>query len=141
MQEILEAAALFADPVRGRHRQAVDEQLVGVDCLAAHFRDLAHLDVTAIERRIEQAETVGGFAAAAERRRARQEQHFVSDLRGGNPNLCAADDINVAAALRPRFNLAGLEPGIGLGHRETGFFLARCDRRQHAALLLLAAVN
>ena len=37
VQEILEAAALFADPIRGRHRQAVDEQLIGVTALRPIF--------------------------------------------------------------------------------------------------------
>ena len=76
-----------------------------------------------------------------DRRGAREDQHLVGDLRGGNPDLGAVDDVNVAAALGAGLQLCGFEAGIRLGHREAGFFLAGDDRRQHAALLLLGAVN
>ena len=55
VQDVFEAAALFADAVRGRHFQAVDEQRVRIDRLAAHLFDLAHLDEAAVERGVEQA--------------------------------------------------------------------------------------
>ncbi len=44
-------------------------------------------------------------------------------------------------ALGAGLQLCGLKAGIGFGHREAGFFLAGDDRRQHAALLLLGAVD
>ena len=45
VQDVLEALALLADAILQRHRQAVEEQLVGVDRLAAHLVDHARLDV------------------------------------------------------------------------------------------------
>ena len=55
VKNVLEAAALLADPIVDRNLQSVDEHLVRVDRLASHFLDLAHLDEAAIERGIEQA--------------------------------------------------------------------------------------
>ncbi len=56
-------------------------------------------------------------------------------------NLRAIDGVAVAAPFRARLQLRGFEARVRLGHRETGFFLAGRDRRQHAALLFLGAVN
>ncbi len=58
MQDVVEPAALFAQPVLDWNAQVVDEQLVRVDRLAAHLRDLAHLDGFAIEVAIEQAQAL-----------------------------------------------------------------------------------
>ena len=114
---------------------------VRIDRLASHFLDLAHLDEAAVERGIEQAQARGRLASFGDRRGARENQHFVRDLRRGNPDLGAVHDVNIAAAFRRRLQLRGFEAGIRLGHREAGFLLAGGDRRQHAALLLLGAVN
>jgi hypothetical protein len=40
----------LADAILQRHRQAVEEELVGVDRLAAHLVDDARLHVFAVER-------------------------------------------------------------------------------------------
>ncbi len=45
----------------------------------------------------------------------------------------------IAAALGAHLERRGVEPGVGLGHGEAGLVLARDQRRQHAALLLLGA--
>src|SRR5581483_2891060 len=47
IEQVREAPALLADAVGVRHLEVVDEQLVGVDGLAAHLRDRADLDVVA----------------------------------------------------------------------------------------------
>src|SRR5439155_15391535 len=49
VQDVIEAAALFAQPVLDRDAQVVDKELVRVDRLAPHLRDLAHLDGLAVE--------------------------------------------------------------------------------------------
>ena len=47
--------------------------------------------------------------------------------------------IMVAAALRAGLEPRRVEPGIGLGHRKTGLFVAGDQRRQKTALLLVGA--
>ena len=51
--------ALFVDPVFDRYLHAVDEQLVGIDRLAAHLLDLAHLDLAAVQVGTKQAQALG----------------------------------------------------------------------------------
>ena len=55
VQDVFEAAAFLADAVVGRHVQSVDEDLIGIDRVAPHLVDHAHLDMAAIERGVEQA--------------------------------------------------------------------------------------
>ena len=82
MQDVVEAAAFLADAVLQRHRQLVEEELVGIDRLAAHLVDLAHLDVAAVEIGIEEREPVGALLDLLGRRGAREQQHLVRHLRG-----------------------------------------------------------
>ena len=110
-----------------------------IDRLAPHLLDLAHRDEAPVERGVEQAQPVAPPAGLVARRGAREDQHPLRDLRRRDPDLGAIDDIAVAAPHRPRLDPRGVEPGIGLGHREAGFLGSGDERRQHAALLLLAA--
>ena len=132
-----------SSPMRSvdRHLQAVDEHLVGIDRLASHLLDLAHLDEAAIERGVEQAQSFCRLAHLFDRHGTRQDQHLVGDLRRGDPDFRAVDNVAVAAAFGLGLELRGFEAGIGFGHGEAGFFLAGGDRRQHAALLFVGAVN
>ena len=88
----------LADAVLDRDLEPVDEDLVGVDRLAAHLLDLAHLDVLAVEVGVEEAQAVVGLRHLLERRGARQQQHLVGDLRGRDPDLLPVDDVAVALA-------------------------------------------
>ncbi len=45
----------------------------------------------------------------------------------------------VAVAHRPRLEASRVQPGVGLGHRETGFFVTANQWRQKALLLLVGA--
>ena len=139
VQQIAEALALLADPVFSGNPEAVDEQFVRVDRVAAHLDDLARRHRAAVEVGIEQTQAVRGLRAVLHGRRAREDQHLVGDLRGRRPDLAPVD--NVAVTLRPR---AGLHPrrveaGVGLGHREAGFLAALDQRRQKPPPLLLRA--
>src|SRR5690606_1840527 len=58
-QDGLEALSDFADDVFVGNEQVVDEQLVGVDRVAAHLGDGAHGDPFAVHGREEQGEPVG----------------------------------------------------------------------------------
>src|SRR6185369_10584670 len=58
VQEVAKALAFLADAVLDRDFHAVEEQLVGVDALAAHLLDLADLHLAAIEVGVEQAQSV-----------------------------------------------------------------------------------
>ena len=44
VQDVFEAAALLADAILDRNFKILEEQLVGVDGLAAHLLDLVHRD-------------------------------------------------------------------------------------------------
>ena len=69
--------------------------------LAAHLRDLAHVDVAAVEVGVEQAQAVGAARDLLERRGAREDQHLVRDLRGRNPDLLARQDVVRRRRARP----------------------------------------
>jgi len=77
-----------------------------------------------------------------------QEKHF----EGGSwtPNkvdrfiilsILPGDEIALARALGARLDARRVEPGVGLGDRETGALAALEQRRQHAPLLLGGAEN
>src|SRR5215475_14962797 len=70
VQNELEASALLADAVLDRHRQAVDEKLVGVDRLASHLLNFAYVDVAPVEVGVEQAQAFGAFCDPVGRRGA-----------------------------------------------------------------------
>src|SRR5947209_20126256 len=71
VQDVFEAASLFADPVLGRDAQSVDEQRIRIDGLAPHLVDLVHGDEGAIEPRVEQRQSESRLRALFEWRRAR----------------------------------------------------------------------
>ena len=110
-----------------------------VDRLAAHLLDLARMHALAVEVGVEQAEAVGRVLDLLQRRGARQQQHLVGDLRGGDPHLLAVDDVAVALALGAQLQLRRVEAGVRLGDGEAGLLLAFRHRRQHALALLVVA--
>ena len=139
VQDVFEAPALLADAIGDRHRQRVDEQLVGIDRAAAHLGDFAHVDVAAVEVGVEQAQAFGAARDVIKRRGARQDQHLARDLRGRNPDFLPGQQIVVALAHRLGLELERVEADVRLGDRKAGLVLARDQRRQHALLLLVAA--
>ena len=139
VQDIFEAAAFFAQAILDRNLEILEEQLVGIDGLAAHLLDLVHGDPLAIEIGVEQAQALRRRLHLLQRRGARQQQDLLRDLRGRDPDLLAADDVFVVLAHRAGLQLRGVEPGIRLGDRKAGFFLALDDRWQHALALLPGA--
>src|SRR5262249_57553625 len=62
VQDVVEATAFLADAILQRHRQRVEKELVGVDRLAAHLVDLAHLDVAPPEVGVDTYEAARAFA-------------------------------------------------------------------------------
>ena len=107
--------------------------------MPAHLRDLAHLDGAAVEVGVEQGHALRRPRRLLERRRARQDQHLLGDLRGRGPDLAAGDDVAVALLDRARLDVRRVEADIGLGDRKAGLFLAGDQRRQPALLLFLGA--
>ena len=59
VQDVAEALAFFADAVLIGDEQAVDEDRVRVDRLAAHLRDAVHVDLAAVEVGVEDRDAVG----------------------------------------------------------------------------------
>ena len=138
VQDVLEALVFFADAVLGGHLQAVDEELVGVDALAAHLLDFAHLDLATVQVGVEQAQAFGALAFF-QRLGARQQQNLAGHLRGGDEHLLPMHHIVRALAPGKTLQLEGVQPGVGLGHGKAGLVLASDQRRQHALLLRVAA--
>ena len=128
-----------ADPVLLRHPQVLDEQHVRIDRVPAHLVDQAHLDLRSIEVGVEQREPFGLALDLVERRGAREQQHLVRDLRGGDPDLLAVDQIAAVAPFRAGLELRRVEPRVGFGHRKADLVLPAHDRGKHALLLLLRA--
>jgi hypothetical protein len=89
VQNVFEAAAFLADAILGRHFQTVNEELIGVDGMTAHFVDDAHLDVAAIERGIEESQSSRRLAHLLGRRGAHQDQHLVG-IGGSIRFFCSA---------------------------------------------------
>ncbi len=140
VQDVFEALALLADPVLHRHRQVVDEELVGIDGAAPHLRDFARVDVLAVEVRVEKTQALGAALDLLERRGAREDQHLGRDLRGRDPDFLSRHHIAVVAfAHRLGLELERLQSDVGLGDREARLVLPGDQRRQHAPLLLLVA--
>ncbi len=110
-----------------------------VDGLSAHLLDLAHLDILAIEIRIEQRETLGRLLHVLEVGGSCQQQHLVRDLRRRDPDLLAVDAVAIAFARRLRLEPGRVEADVRLRHREAGLLFALDERRQEPALLLLGA--
>ena len=139
VQDVFEALALLADPVGHRHRQRVDEQLVGVDGAPSHLRDFPDIDVAAVEVGVEQAQAFGAARDLIERRGAGKDEHLARDLRGRNPDLLTRNNVALAVACRLCFQLERVEPDVRLGDGEASLVPACHQRRQHPLLLLVAA--
>ncbi len=122
-----------------RHLQAVEEDHVGIDSVAAHLLDNANLDLRAVEVGVEEAEALGLARHLLQGRGPRQDQGLIGDLGGRDPDLLPGDDVVLAALVGAQLDLRGVEAGVGLGHRKAGLVLAADQRRQHAVLLLLRA--
>ena len=105
--------------------------------MAAHLVDHAHRNAGAIEIGVEQAQPLGLALDAVERRGAGEDENLVRDLRGGNPDLLARQQIVIAAPLGAHLDGRGIETGVGLGHGEAGFVVAGNQRRKHAPLLFV----
>src|SRR5688572_15894026 len=130
VQDVLETLAFLADAIGLGHRQRVEEHLVRVDRVAAHLLDLAHLDVLAVEVRIEERQPGVGLC---------QQQHLLRDLRGRNPDLLPRNEVLVAAPFRFHLDLLRVQPGVGLSDGKASALLPGDERRKPAALLLLRA--
>src|SRR5262245_23093062 len=74
VQNVFEAPALLANPILDRHRQRLDEQLIGVDGAAAHLGDFTHVDMIAIKRRVEEAQSFRFLLDLFGRGGAREDQ-------------------------------------------------------------------
>ena len=141
IEGIMKPPAFFADPVLHRHRQAINKQVVGIHCRPAHLVNFADLNVTAIQRSVEQRQAIGRFFAFFQRSGARQQHHTISLKGCTGPDFLAIDNIFVAVADRPRLQFCGIQTCIRFGKGKTGNVLAPDQWRQHAGLLFRRAMN
>lgn len=137
----LEAVVFLADQVRRGDFPVVEEQRVGVDGRAPHLGDLGHLDLRAVEVRVEQAEALAGLGDFVQRRRARQDQDLLRHLRGRDPDLLSAQEVVLSSARGvfdgSRLELQRVETRVGLGDAEACSMLTGDQRHQHATFLLV----
>ncbi|MEA3220786.1 MAG: hypothetical protein OZX49_01901 [Immundisolibacter sp.] len=136
VQQVTKALAFLADAVLHGDFQAVDEHLVRVHALAAHFLDLAHLHPGAVQVAVEQRQAVDRPGAFLQRRGAGDQQHLVRVLGVAGPHLLAVDHVTVAVAAGEGFKVRGVQARVGLGHGKAGALLAADQRRQEALALL-----
>src|SRR4029079_14250357 len=54
VEDVFEPPALLADAIPSRDTKTIEKHLIGVDRLAAHFLDLADLDMRAVDGGVEQ---------------------------------------------------------------------------------------
>lgn len=135
----LEAVVFLADEICRGDAPAVEEQAVGVDGRAAHLGDLADLHLRPVQVRVEQAEPLAGLGDLVERRRARQDQDLLRHLRRRDPDLLPAEQVVVARLVLdgPGLQFQRVEARVRLRNAEARPVLARDQRHQHAALLLV----
>ena len=140
VQNVVEAAALFADEVFLGDVQVVDEQHVGIDRLAPEFVQFLDLDRLRVDVGEEEAHAQRFLLDLVERRGAREQQHLLGFLRLGDEDLLAVHEIAVAVSGGEGGNLGRVGAGVGFGHRERHVHLAAQNRRQIFVLGLPRAV-
>ena len=133
----LPALAFLAEPVRHRHLDVVEEDLVELR-LARDLPERPHLDAG----RVHVDDQVGQVAIPRRVRVAlRDEDAKVCDVGERRPDLLPVHDVGVAAPLGA--GARGREVGAGIGLREAlaPDLLGREDLREMRLLLLVAAVG
>ncbi len=116
-----------ADEGGGGDRVGVEEDLVGVDGAAAHFFDAAEGEawVGAVEGDAEEGEARAGFEGGGEGGGPREEDHLGGDLRAGDPDLLAGDEVAAVGLFGGCGGQAErVEARVGLGNTEADAPLA-----------------
>src|SRR3981081_435714 len=93
VQDVGKTLALLADPVGLRNEQAVDEDGIGIDRLAAHFRNAVNIGLGPVEVGVEDRDAVGRPRAILVFGGPGQQHDLVGDLRSRGPDLLAMDEI------------------------------------------------
>ncbi|EAU62243.1 conserved hypothetical protein [Stigmatella aurantiaca DW4/3-1] len=133
----LEALALLAQEVLGRHAHVLEEHGAGVRRADAHL--LVRLGPD--EARRVRGHDEGGDALVARLLVRHREQHDGVRLGAvGDPVLRAVDDVLVAPAHRDRLLGRRVAARLGLGEAEAAELLAAGERGEELLLLLLVAV-
>ena len=141
IEDVAEAPPLLADAVGLGHEQPVDEDGVGVDRLAAHLGDLAHLDLGAVEVGVKNRDAIGGPLHVLEAGGAGQQHDLVGDLGGGRPHLLPAYEIAAGHLLGEGLDLGGVEPRVWLRDAEAAFVFAGDETRNPLGFLRGRAVH
>jgi hypothetical protein len=120
VEDDLEPLVLVLDTANDRvlgHDIVVKEDLVRVDTVAAHLPDFAHLQpgCLLVDRDDKAGETLGLFLDLVERGCTRQQDHDVSVLRIGDPDLLAFDrPLAVGPLCCHGLHLERVESNVGL---------------------------
>ena len=133
----LPAVALVAEPVRHRHLDVGEEDLVELR-LAGDLAQRPHLDAgrVHVDDEVGQA-LVPRRVGVAER----DEDAVVGDVRERRPHLLAVDDVDVAVALGARSRGGEVGARVRLGEALAPDLLGGQDLRQVRVLLLVGAVR
>ena len=141
VEDVAETLAFLADPVVLGDEQAIDEDGVGIDRVAAHFADAAHLDLFAVEVGVEQGHALRRALAVFLGRGAGQQQDLIGDLGGRGPHLAALHDITALHAGSESRDAGRVEPGVRLGDAEASLLFAFDERREPIRLLFGRAMH
>ena len=135
------ALTLFADPIFQRHRQTIDEDLVGIHRRPAHLWYRPNIAIRTVQVGVEQRHSLGWPLAVFFGRGSGQQHDFVRYLCIGCPHFPAVNYVTIVVRLGARLDRSSVQPGVGLGDPETGFTPPLYQVGQPALLLLIAAEN
>src|ERR1700733_3061476 len=141
VEDVAESLALFADPVRFRNEQPVDEDGVGIDRFAAHLRYAADLDLGTIQVGVKNSDTVGRTLDVLEARGSRQQHDLVCDLRRRRPHFLTAHYVAARRFLCKSLDTRGVEPRVGFGEAKAALIRSGYEAGYPFRFLLRRAVN
>ena len=127
---MLEALALLADQVFGRHAAIVEMQRRGIRRPPAHLLQLRARQARRVALDQQQADAARALTAGAH-----GDREIIGAHARGDEGLLAVDDVVIAVAARLGAQIGDIGAAARLGNRQRGDFLARQHLRQHPRLI------
>src|SRR5258708_29298277 len=141
MQDVGKALALLADPVGFRNEQAVDEDGIGIDRLAAHLGNAMNIDLRPIEVSVEDRDAVGRPRTILIFGGPGQQHDLVGDLRGRGPDFLAVYEVTARYLLSKSLDPGRVQPSVRFGETEAALIFTGDQPRDPARLLLWCALH